>query len=63
MVDFETFIFAYVFSGCLLHHAGGLIFPVGVFGLVGSRPCGVYRWFHQEPAKGSAAPSHSGAEC
>ena len=48
MVDFETFIFAYVFSGCLLHHAGGLIFPVGVLvvsflglGWVGSRPCGV----------------------
>ena len=43
MVDFGflsvgrcvSFMFGYVFSGCLLHRAGGLIFPVGVFGLVG----------------------------
>ena len=56
-----------VFSRCLLHRAGGLIFPVGVlvvsfsrFGL-GWVPCGSLPVEHQEPAKGSAAPSHSGA--
>ena len=59
-------MFGYVFSGCLLHRAGGLIFPVGVL-VVGFSRCGLGRLCgslpveHQEPAKGSAAPSHSGA--